>query len=554
MRYNFSIKILIVSILLFISELSPAQNIFNAEDFNLSIFKKINNFNNSPVISRNGFNSVSSSTVTPVNVNTVISNFITDILLNGDTVWFATGNGIMRTVNHFNSFQSFEGVAPFGNDDISGFNLNRDIIAAATAIGEEVNGSSVPKGTGIKVSTDNGLNWIAYPQPVDGRGDSIITYGSNTLYALPVVVTQQNLTYDIAITKTQNDPSNYTIWICSFAGGLRKSTDYGNSWSRVLLPPDNLDSINVNDTGYTFQLNPRDNLNQRVFSITSPNDSTLYVGTADGINKSTSWGVNWRKYNFQNTDSLGTGNGISGNFVVNLEVQKYNGKEVIWGATRQAESIAEYNAMSYTSNGGINWFSTLDDFKSNGMSFKDSIIYGFTDQGLWRSNFGTFNWVKAGVIYDQKTKDQLRTTLFYSGNNVFDTLYFGSADGMVSTIEYGQPWIGQWLIYREITPIDLSSDIKTYAAPNPFSPDDEVTRIYYKTTKSPSQITINIYDFGMNHVRTVIQNATRSGTDVLFTSWDGLNDNGVQPANGVYFYRVEFDDDDPVWGKIILLQ
>lgn len=206
MRYNFSIKILIVSILLFISELSPAQNIFNAEDFNLSIFKKINNFNNSPVISRNGFNSVSSSTVTPVNVNTVISNFITDILLNGDTVWFATGNGIMRTVNHFNSFQSFEGVAPFGNDDISGFNLNRDIIAAATAIGEEVNGSSVPKGTGIKVSTDNGLNWIAYPQPVDGRGDSIITYGSNTLYALPVVVTQQNLTYDIAITKTQNDP------------------------------------------------------------------------------------------------------------------------------------------------------------------------------------------------------------------------------------------------------------------------------------------------------------------------------------------------------------
>ncbi|MEZ4823490.1 MAG: hypothetical protein R2942_14250 [Ignavibacteria bacterium] len=25
----------------------------------------------------------------------------------------------------------------------------------------------------------------------------------------------------------------------------------------------------------------------------------------------------------------------------------------------------------------------------------------------------------------------------------------------------------------------------------------------------------------MNPVRTVIQNATRSGTDVLFTSWDG---------------------------------
>ncbi len=58
----------------------------------------------------------------------------------------------------------------------------------------------------------------------------------------------------------------------------------------------------------------------------------------------------------------------------------------------------------------------------------------------------------------------------------------------------------------------------------------------------------------MNPVRTVIQNATRSGTDVLFTSWDGKNDQGAITANGVYFYRVEFDDDDPVWGKIILLQ
>ncbi|MEZ4691098.1 MAG: hypothetical protein R3A12_13425 [Ignavibacteria bacterium] len=123
-------KILIVSIILLISDLSPAQYIFKAEDFNLSLFKKLNNFTGNTNNYRNGQNSVSSTTVTPVNVSTVISNFITDIVLNGDTVWFATGNGIMRTVNHFNSFQSFEGIAPFGNDDISGFNLNRNIIAA----------------------------------------------------------------------------------------------------------------------------------------------------------------------------------------------------------------------------------------------------------------------------------------------------------------------------------------------------------------------------------------------------------------------------------------
>ncbi|MEO8446129.1 MAG: hypothetical protein ABI528_01470 [bacterium] len=538
----------ILILIFFISNFCVAQNIHKADDYRLSDFKSQNNNfrNNSP--------SGVSVLVTPRISKTPISNFITDILLNGDTVWFATGNGLMRTVDHFNSFQYFTGLDPFGEDDIAGFSLNGKMIVASTAVSQEISGESVPVGTGIKISSDYGLNWSAYPQPIDGRGDSSITYGANILYALPVVVPQQNLSYDIAITRTQNDPLNYTIWICSFAGGLRKTTDYGATWSRVLLPPDDLDSININVSGYNFGLNPRDNLNQRVFSITAVNDSTLYAGTAGGINKTSSWGVNWRKYSFKNTDSLATGNGVAGNFVVNLDVQRYNGKEIIWGATRRAEGGGEHDALSYTSNGGTNWFSTLDDIKPNGMSFKDSIVYGFTDAGLWRSVFGVFNWAKPGIIYDERTKDQLRTNLFYAGNHVGDTLYFGSADGLLQTIEYGQPWIGKWKIFREISPIDLSSELKTYAAPNPFSPDDEITRIFYKSGKASAKITIKIFDFGMNPVRTVIQNATRTGADELFTAWDGRNDNGGQVANGVYFYRVEFDDEDPVWGKVLLLQ
>ncbi len=45
-------------------------------------------------------------------------------------------------------------------------------------------------------------------------------------------------------------------------------------------------------------------------------------------------------------------------------------------------------------------------------------------------------------------RSELRTQSFYSGNHIGDTLYFGSADGMLRTIEYGQPWIGKWKIYR----------------------------------------------------------------------------------------------------------
>ena len=51
--------------------------------------------------------------VTPVNQPYPSSNFITDIIINGDTVWFGTGSGIMRTTNNFNTFESYFGLDTF---------------------------------------------------------------------------------------------------------------------------------------------------------------------------------------------------------------------------------------------------------------------------------------------------------------------------------------------------------------------------------------------------------------------------------------------------------
>jgi hypothetical protein len=55
-------------------------------------------------------------------------------------------------------------------------------------------------------------------------------------------------------------------------------------------------------------------------------------------------------------------------------------------------------------------------------------------------------------------------------------------------------------------------------------------------------------------VRTVIQNANRTSSDVIWATWDGMRDDGSQVANGVYFYRIEIDKDETVWGKILVLQ
>jgi hypothetical protein len=514
---------------------------------------KLGNFKQTVVKQTDKF--VNSVTVTPNNRRCPISNFYTDIYRSGDTVWFATGSGIMRTRDNFNSFDNYLGLVPFGTDDIAGFYLKDNVIAVATAVTEEINSESIPVGTGIKVSTDYGSSWNSVPQPLDGLGDSSIVYGANVLYALPVVVAKQNLSYDIAITKTKNDLSNYTIWITSWAGGLRKSTDYGATWSRVLLPPDNLDSIYPGGT-YTFALNPRNppegNNNHKCFSVKPLNDSTIIVGTANGINISSDWGISWRKYNFQNTGS-GT-NRVGGDFVVSLCVQRYGTKEIIWAASRKADDLNEVNSLSFSTNRGLTWAYTLEGYSPNGIFTKDSIVYGLTDAGIWRAKFGTFDWTKPSLIADPVTKDICKSNSFYAGNYIGDTLYIGSNDGLLRTRETGIAWSSPWKIYRASACLDAGSELKTYSAPNPFSPATEVTRIFYVTGKASSKVTIKIFDFGMNPVRTIIQNAVRTGANESFSIWDGKNDAGYVIANGVYFYRVEIDNDTPLWGKIILMQ
>ncbi len=499
----------------------------------------------------------------PVSSQTIISNFISDIIVVGsgnDTIWFGTGKGISRTTNYGISFQNFYGTEPFGEDDVSGLAVYKNWLVVGTAksvlVGEEYR----PIGTGIKVSSDYGITWNSYPQPMDNVTDTVIQYGISTLRANPTTIDDFNLSYDIEITKKNNSSDSLIFWITSWAGSVRKSTDFGASWQRVILPPDDLDSISPAGGPYNFYVNPADppsgNDNYKGFSVVAENDSIIYIGTAQGINKSTDRGISWRKFMFSNT---GSGTGISGNFVVGLGVQKYGSNTIIWGATNPANPLYgdnQFSSASYTSNGGLSWSNTLEPnaFIHN-MGFKDSIVYVATDNGIWRSYFTPpgFSWSRPSIIYDELIRDQIRTDLFYAVDSQGDSVWVGSGDGLARTTDtLTSPWVGKWKIFRAYQNIAATNE--AYAAPNPFSPDDEVCRIYYKTGKTSADITIKIFDFAMFPVRTVIQNAQRTSPDVIWATWDGKRDDGTQVSNGVYFYRIQIDKDETVWGKIIVMQ
>ena len=114
-------------------------------------------------------------------------------------------------------------------------------------------------------------------------------------------------------------------------------------------------------------------------------------------------------------------------------------------------------------------------------------------------------------------------------------------------------WSGDWKVYFASQP--LKSDSETYCYPNPFSPRQEQLKIKYSTGGVEASVTIRIFDFGMNYIRTIIQNAPRNRTvEGAPEFWDGRDDNGNYLPNGVYFYRVDINEEEPLFGKIIYMQ
>nr|MCU0333215.1 hypothetical protein [Ignavibacteriaceae bacterium] len=128
------------------------------------------------------------------------SNSILDIVTLGDTVWLGTSRGVSVSFDRGLNWTNFYGTSPFGNDNVSALAYNKydGSIWAATATSVPApGGGTVPKGTGLRYTTDSGLTWNAVPQPVDHPDSNTVRYGINILNALPVTVAEQNITYDI---------------------------------------------------------------------------------------------------------------------------------------------------------------------------------------------------------------------------------------------------------------------------------------------------------------------------------------------------------------------
>lgn len=469
------------------------------------------------------------------------SNSVTQILISSGRVFLATDKGLDITTDGGITLDT----------NLTGISVNAvavkgDTIIAAASTTMEQSGTTYPVGSGLFSSTDGGVSWTKEPQSLDSLSDSTVTFGNNILKALPITTAVNNISYSLVFHKGY-------LYTANFAGGLRRTSDLGKTWERVVIPPDYLSYI-TEDSTYTFQLSPvsgnitaEDNYNQRVFSLYSDGDSALYVGTAGGINKTTDNGFSWTKFNHQDQSSP-----ISGDFVVSLAGQDYGTVHSIWGATVVANDPSEVSALSYTTDNGATWNSILSGHFFHAVAFQGDIVYGVSDDGLFRTiDLGRSSEVVT-QIFDENSQQSILSQTFYAVAANGDSIWVGSDDGSAVGVDNGTGFdLSKWHVLRTYTSVATTNS--TYFYPNPFSPHLDVGRIHYNVKENGSTVTIRIFDFSMHIVKTLLQNATRSARETD-EQWNGTSDRGGLVDNGIYFYSVVVNGGSPIWGKILVVR
>ena len=518
----------------------------------------------------------------------LLSNIVAEIRIVGDSLtWFGTGRGLAMhdgksVYSHRTTLDSLADgqvtkMLPLGG--IPAVAVMNDTMAVAYS-GDN---GSIQVGYGLTltynaqaVKDSAGISWIYLNQPMDVDADTLRPFGEGFFRSLPVTVPEANVTYDAFLY------GDY-LWTASWAGGLRRFHLDNRNWEVIPMPMDQQDSLSfcsgfdeTDDLGRNilpgYYLNPRDpadggNHNHKAFSVLV-NGDTLWAGTANGINRGimiNEWQevtpgnfqlfncIEWVHYTYQNAD-------LSGNFVVGLAKQLWNGGTTIWAATMNADTPGEIRGLSYTRDGGLTWKTTLLGERIYNITAKDSLVLASSQSGLWKS-FDGENWALYSPAIDTTfmAQSEILTDIVYT--SVIDerkinvpSLWVGTSNGAaLSTDLQGS----SWTIFQ--TEYDST---EFYAYPNPFSPlnhnqmGNEGYVRFHTGTIINTQVELDIFNFAMEKV---FQDNFDLNLYDGALKWDGRDMNGVLVDNGVYFIRMKYASSvnkspQYFWDKLIVVK
>ena len=517
----------------------------------------------------------------------LLSNIVAEIRLMGDSLtWFGTGQGLAlhdghHVYSHRTTLDSMANEAitqfvPFGG--IPAIAVMNDTMAVAYS-GDN---GSIQVGYGLTltynaqtVNDSSGISWIYLKQPMDRDADTLRPFGEGFFRSLPVTVPEANVTYDAFLHREY-------LWTASWAGGLRRYNLNDRSWEVVPMPMDDQDTLSlctgfdeVDDLGRAilpgYYLNPRDpadggNHNHKAFSVLVSGD-TIWAGTANGINRGTminEWlevspgnfqlfnCIEWVHYTYQNAN-------LSGNFVVGLAKQVWNGQTTIWAATMNADTPGEIRGLSYTRDGGLTWQTTLLGERIYNVTSKDSLVLASSQSGLWKSYDGQ-NWAVYDPAVDTTfmSQSEILTDIVYTSaideRDSLSSLWVGTSNGAALSKDLQG---SSWTIFQ--TEYD---SMEFYAYPNPFSPwnhnqmGNEGYVRFHTGTIINTQVELDIFNFAMEKV---FQYNFDLNSYNGALKWNGRDMNGVLVDNGVYFIRLKYapsanKSPQYFWDKLIVVK
>lgn len=492
-------------------------------------------------------------------------NFIGVITVHKDTVLIEAGGKLNLTTDGGINWKIVSTADGIYKGSIQAIAYHRSVLFVTTIYDTALSlKPTYGAGGGISFSKNFGLSWTRVAQPRDtsntigtitrtGPGGQPQTFQlakdymirqtsfvTDTIYMVAVKSNIDNVSFDIAVTDT-------SVWLACFGGGLRFARIHPDGsmgfFTQAPLPPTQLDEVRA-DTEYNFDIDPIEHLNYRVFSVIAARDG-IWAGSAGGINHSPDGGMSWKKFTFSNS-------GISGNFVTALGEQIYyeSGSTFrnIWAATNRALSNSEENGLSVTSDSGATWRVALRGPFVYNIAFDGKTVYAATDNGVYRSKDLGLTWEHFLVIIDKNSGDRNYAFEFPAVgiDTVRGQLYFGSVDGLAVSDDDGQTWTFQ----RAYPDAGKDGTPKSYAYPNPFSPELPPNIVRFEFDRNgmnpvSDKATIQIYDFAMDLVATAAK-----GEPITKTfSWNGLNNKGARVANGTYVYIIKAGG-KKFWGKI----
>lgn len=408
---------------------------------------------------------------------------IYDVAARGGSVWAGWRDGMYFSSDYGFTWRRYDTACGFGPGRVSAIALTADTIWTATYY-SVING-------GAEYYLNGGI--------YSGRLDNTVWQ----YHQAPWPEDPGNIIYDITV-------ADGVVWTANWWKSLQRSDDGGITWQLVL--PDTVP-----------YLNPRERLNQRIFSVTVDGE-VIWAGSQDGLNRSVDGGESWTTLR-----CTGDADGPTANKIAALAFRDSSGVRQLWAAAWTTFTSKEVSGLAVTGDTGRTWRTALTGQRVWNLFFNAGDIFAAADSGLWFSGDGGNNFVNLSV-----GKLPPATPVYSVAMTGDGRLWVGTGAGLYHVLYSGAYW--EAVDYIRLSAADNPAprpDLLRLGPcrPNPFNPETTIDFTLPKT----GRVEATIYDILGRRQRTLADATMTAGEHQIV--WDGRDDHGRTLHSGVYFCR-----------------